>query len=125
MNTHQNVIDKIASAIGGEWQSTGTDAPVQGYQAHFPQFKANAVVGVINAAAEQAGARERAFSSGLGAVSAMLGDDPQAPRGVVIPKALAENRGFQAQLTEEMQQTVSGVISAQLAHRATQGLHGR
>lgn len=125
MKNNDKLTHQLHDAIGGEWKPTQADAPLQGYTASFPKFRSDAIVGVVNAAAEQAGAKERAVSFSSGEASDRLGNNPQAPRDVVVPQALAENREFQEQLTDDMRQTITNAVSQQLSYGASQGLHSR
>lgn len=119
MRAEQQLIEKIEEALGGEWSATPVAAPVQGYMANFKQFHANAIVGVINASAEQSGVRERALTS----ASIMAGENPAVLCVVIIPKTLALNPHFQQQLSADMRHSIAGVMSQQLSHMAMQGRH--
>jgi hypothetical protein len=112
---------KLQDAIGGEWQATRADAPLKGYVANFPKFRSDAIVGVINDAAIRAGASEQAVSFRSGAGSDLLSNMPDAPRDVVIPRELAHNPAFHAQLDASMKQTITHVVSQQLSYAAGQG----
>lgn len=117
MKNNDTVIDHLETAIGGEWKPTLPGAPVQGYTASFPRFRSDAIVGVVNDAAQRAGFMEQAVSFGSGS-----GLEPFVPRDVVIPRELAEDAGFQRHLTAEMKQVIAQVVSQHLSYAASQGM---
>lgn len=125
MSKQEALTERLHDAIGGEWSHTQGDAPLQGFSANFPKFRSDAIVGVVNAAADMAGAKERAVAFSTGEASERMGDNPQAPREVVVPEALASNAAFQEQLTADMRQTITAAVSQQLSHGAARGLHAR
>lgn len=128
MNTDDKAIEIIQNSLSGEWRATQPEDPaVPGYTATFKQFQANAIVAAVNAAAEQAGLEGGAYACNFGPSGALLGDNPNAPRNVVIPSTLALDEKFQEQLSGmDMRQTVTGLMSQQLRHAATsQGLPAR
>ena len=125
MTDNNKMTEQLEEAIGGAWTPTTEESAVQGFSAHFPKFRSDAIVGVINAAAEHCDAKERAVAFSSGAASDRMGNDPSAPREVIIPKGLAENSRCQEALTSDMKQTITNVVSQQLSHGASQGLHSR
>lgn len=125
MSDNKKLIEQLNEAIGGEWKATAVDAPLKGYSANFPQFRSDAIVGVVNAAASQAGARERAVSFSIDATSNCMASTPDAQREVVIPAMLAKNSQFCEQLTQDMRQTITATVSQQLSYGASQGLNSR
>lgn len=125
MSKQEELTGLLHEAIGGEWKPTQGDALVKGFSATFPKFRSDAIVGVVNAAADMAGVEERAVAFGTGEASARMGDNPQAPREVVVPESLAANPAFREQLNAGMRQTITAAVSQQLSHGAAQGLHAR
>lgn len=123
MAKEQKLEQQLKEAIGGEWKPTKADAPIRGYTANFPKFRSDAIVGVINDAANRAGLDEQAVAFSSGAGSDMLGQTPNAPRDVVIPRDLAEDKGFQKQLNADLRQTINAVVSQQLSYAAGQGMN--
>lgn len=123
MSKNIKLENQLHTAIGGEWKPTGAETPIHGYVANFPKFRSDAIVGVINDAAIRAGINGQALSLRSGMGSELLGNTPDAPRDVVIPRELAEHKGFRSQLTGEMKQTITHVVSQQLSYAAGQGMN--
>lgn len=125
MNTNPTLIAQLQAAIGGEWYTTDSAAPLQGYTARFPRFQSDAIVGVINDAAERTGAIGRAVAFAVGGAGRFQDIDPNAVQEVILPATLAQNRAFKAQLTSEMKQVINGAMAHQLSRSAMQWLHAR
>ena len=105
MSKNNKLVNQLNSAIGGDWNPTTAAAPLQGYMADFPKFRSDAIVGVINDAALRAGCDDQAVAFNASASAAT----PDAPRTVIIPRQLAEDEGFQRQLSVEMRHTITHV----------------
>lgn len=123
MTNSNPLSEKLAQTIGGEWQTTNTVShPVQGLVATFPQFRSNAIVGVLNKLAVAADAEEKVVALASSPSARMLGDDPYAPRDVVVPKELADNPRFRDALNENVKQAISTEVSHQLSSTVGKGL---
>ncbi|MCH2546686.1 MAG: hypothetical protein MK052_03625 [Alphaproteobacteria bacterium] len=80
-----------------DWQASEIDGtPV--YTAQTQRFYADVITGAINEMAESAGAKGKAYSQPTGNSERILGNDPQAPRQVVVPRSLIENAELQAEM---------------------------
>lgn len=125
MNNKNSLLGQLQAAIGGDWHITDSAAPLQGFSARFPRFQSDAIVGVINDAAERSGAVGRAVAFAVGGAGRFQDIDPNALQEVVLPASLAQNRAFAAQLTSEMKQVINGAMAHQLSRAAMQWLHAR
>lgn len=119
---NQRFISLLWEAIGGEWEVTGKNAPIDGFTAVFPRFHVDAIVAVVNAAAEQSEARSRAIAL---ADMEHAPQDPNSPRRVYIPRELVGNKHFQHELEAGMKSTIAGALSQQLSHSVGWGLSVR
>ena len=119
---NQRFISLLWEAIGGEWEMTGRNAPIDGFTAVFPRFHGDAIVAVVNAAAEVSGARTRAIALADGEQTLQ---DPNSPRRVYITRELVGNVHFQHELEAGMKGTIAGALSQQLSHSVGWGLSVR
>lgn len=120
MKQQESLAAKLSATIGGDWKATGERAALEGVCAEFPQFRSEAITSVLNGIAEDIGSDARVVSMRSRAANLFAPGDPNAPRDVIIPSKLAEDKAFAKALDESLRAEVITQTSRLLSNAAQQ-----
>lgn len=117
-----SIEQRLSTVIGGDWKQSAGSSGIDGVAAAFPQFRSQAIVGVLNDISGQIGARTQAVAVKPPSARYFSDQDPNAPRQVIVPSKLAAHEGFAEALDARVKQAINEQTSRLLSHSAQRGM---